>query len=73
MTHHTSQQFLDQLVEATAPAYQALIQGISDFHRDRVWISERQAIAVKTSAYKARMAVPSSLIIRESQPAVQPS
>ena len=69
----TSQQFLDQLIEATASAYQALIQGISDFHRDRGWISEKQAIAVKTSAYKARMAVPSSLVIRESLPAVQSS
>ena len=67
----TSQQFLDQLIEATASAYQALIQGISDFHRDRNWISEKQAIAVKTSAYKARMAVPSSLVIRESLPAGQ--
>ena len=69
----TSQQFLDQLIEATASAYQALIQGISDFHRDRGWISEKQTIAVKTSAYKARMAVPSSLVIRESLPAVQSS
>src|ERR1700694_1733936 len=69
---HTSQQFLDQLIDATAPTYLDLIQGISDFHRDRGWISERQAIAVKTSARRAGLEVPPSLVIRDAQPAVRP-
>jgi hypothetical protein len=49
-----------------APAYQALIGGIAEFHRAQGWITAKQANAVKISAHKAGTAVPDTLITRET-------
>jgi hypothetical protein len=45
---------------------------IADFHRAQGWISAKQANCVRISAHKAGLDVPPSLVICDSQPAVQP-
>jgi len=67
----TPMQFLNHIAQNAQTRYRDMLWGIRDFYSKRGYLTERQAIAVQTTARHLGLSCPDGLVI-EGQPQPRP-